>query len=334
MINYIQNATKPSRQFGPHSFTPEQIELLFLRLRQTPEELLYDHDAGESSIYSHQEHGGEILGVAHCDYVQGAWSYPRFTDADKTRIRSGQVDDRVGVWLLLDVLPTLPGMPIFDVLLTTDEEIGRSTAQDFGDDTRRSSVSYNWCFQFDRRGHDWVDYDKASDVFRQEFTQITEIEMGQGTFSDICYLPKSFGSRANIGTGYHNEHSPDAYVDLNECWHQVQSFARFAAVSASTRYPMRKEPKRVFRSSYTARASSYRDGYGWPETSRAAGAKSLGWGLPDDVSLCPIDIEDAGNSEVIDLESLTVEQLEYLADDSDEDDERDDDTKIDYDIFR
>lgn len=213
-------------------FTRQQIDMLFFRLRQTKEELLYDIDTRRVERYSLTYRGGKILGVAHCDFVEDAWSYPTFMPGD-IKIRAGQVDDRVGVWLLLDVLHTLPGMPAYDILLTTDEEIGRSSAQEVAED-----LEYNWTFQFDRRGTDFVDYCKASPQFLKDFKSITGIPHGIGSFSDICYLPSSCGSRVNIGTGYHNEHTPGAWVDLLECSSQVEKFAAFACKQYDQAYKM------------------------------------------------------------------------------------------------
>lgn len=219
-------------------FDAKQIDKLFLRLRQTKEELLYDFRTQRVERYSLVDNGGSILGVAHCDFVESAWSYPQYIDDSKTQIRSGQVDDRVGVWLLLDVLPAIAEMPVFDYLLTTDEEIGNSSAQDV-----KETLAYNWSFQFDRRGVDFVDYDRSSAKFIKAFKSTTGIVHGRGSFSDICYLPASCGSRVNIGTGYHDEHSPDAYVDLEECSSQVESFVNFAKDYHSRKFAMKSQRK-------------------------------------------------------------------------------------------
>jgi len=218
-------------------FTSSQLSLLFTRLRQTKEELLYDVQQQQVLRYKLNQDGNSILGVAHCDFVEDAWSFPTYFDSD-TKIRAGQVDDRVGVWLLLDVLPSIPEMPTFDYLLTTDEECGRSSAQEVEED-----LDYNWTFQFDRRGTDFVDYGKSSKRFLESFKSATCIPYGIGSFSDICYLPASCGSRVNIGTGYHNEHSPDAWVDLAECASQVERFVDFASQYAETKFAMRRPPR-------------------------------------------------------------------------------------------
>ena len=197
-------------------FSKSEIDQLLYRLYQPSEHLLYENNP-KRKRYNLQQKGHGILGVAHVDYVESAWSYPKLK---KHKVISGQVDDRVGVWLLLDILPNYLD---FDVLLTTDEEIGRSTAQDVKED-----IVYNWTFQFDRRGTDVVDYDLASDDFRDKFEEESGILFGKGSFSDICFLDESTGSKINVGTGYYGEHKPTAYVDLNDCYSQVQKFLKFA----------------------------------------------------------------------------------------------------------
>jgi hypothetical protein len=212
-------------------FTQTQIDQLILRLRQTKEELLYDFEKNKVQRYAWMPVGGKILGVAHCDFVESAWSYPTMLDANT--IQAGQVDDRVGVWLLLDILPNIKGMPKFDVLLTTDEEIGQSSAGEVDQD-----LTYNWTFQFDRRGTDFVDYNMSSSEFLDAFKNTTGIPYATGSFSDICSLPNGCGSRVNIGCGYYNEHNTDAWVDLEECAKQVDSFVLFAKKYVKKQFPV------------------------------------------------------------------------------------------------
>jgi len=59
----------------------------------------------------------------------------------------------------------------------------------------------------------------------------------------IFAISASCGSRVNIGTGYHREHSPDAWVDLVECAAQVERFVSFANEYAETPFKMRRESK-------------------------------------------------------------------------------------------
>jgi len=102
-----------------------------------------------------------------------------------------------------------------DVLLTDDEEIGRSTASEF-----MPSKQYNWMFQFDRRGQDAVhyEYNAMAPHIKRHFT------LGRGSFSDICWLDHIGCSGLNIGTGYYNEHTRNSYADLRHTAAQIQRF--------------------------------------------------------------------------------------------------------------
>lgn len=165
-------------------------------------------------LYHYIDNGASVLGVAHVDHVDCGlgehWAQRG------PIVRSTRLDDRLGVHVLLDILPRM-GIEV-DVLLTNDEEIGRSTAQHFD-----PPKPYNWMFSFDRRGRDAVvyDYEPMEAYLTDHFT------IGQGSFSDICYLDHLGCSGVNIGTGYYHEHTPQSYADLRHTYAQVRAFGAF-----------------------------------------------------------------------------------------------------------
>ncbi|WP_437230180.1 hypothetical protein SH661x_001823 [Planctomicrobium sp. SH661] len=161
------------------------------------------------------DRGGDTLAVAHLDFVD--WTRPRISRSGET-IRCPQLDDRLGAWTILDLLPTL-GIHS-DILLTDSEEIGRSTAQHF-----RAGKQYNWIFQFDRRGTDAVLYHYDSDENRNRLEH-HGFTIGRGSFSDICYLDLDC-SGWNIGTGYHHEHSRRCYARLSDTFGNAVKLAEF-----------------------------------------------------------------------------------------------------------
>ena len=97
----------------------------------------------------HIDRGSKILGVAHLDYVMK--DSPQWEDGT---IWTAQLDDRLGVFNLLYLLPRL-GMPKYDILLTDSEESGQSTARYFAPPKGRT---YNWVFEMDRQGENPVCY--------------------------------------------------------------------------------------------------------------------------------------------------------------------------------
>lgn len=282
-LNYLYRPTVKEEDLPKHGFSKKLVDKLIHRMRQTPDELLCDNDySGHEGRYNYRRRQGIVLGVAHVDYViwnrpilvgrdnqQKSWS--NYVSDEIVKVNGGQVDDRVGVWILLDVLPTLTKVP-FDYLLTNDEEVGRSSAQDVKIDR------YNWTFQFDRHGTDYVDYNLASNDFISDF-KITGIEHSQGSFSDICYLSGNSGSCVNVGTGYHWEHSSEAFVNLDECWDQVTRFIKFMEKFADKSY------ERMERKSY--KPGVYKSGTYKTQSSTDSASTyySHGWEFGDEADL-------------------------------------------------
>lgn len=165
-----------------------------------------------------QDNGAKILGVAHLDAV--GKTTPEISG---NIIKCMQLDDRLGAWVLLELLPQL-GCPAFDVLLTDNEERGDSTAQHF---TPPSGRSYNWIFEFDRMGTDVVMYDYEDDE-SEKLLQEYGFQLGFGSFTDICHLDHLGCKAFNFGTGYHNQHRKECYADLNDTSEMAQRFVAFA----------------------------------------------------------------------------------------------------------
>lgn len=165
---------------------------------------------------THIDRGANVLCVAHLDFVE--WTdYPHLTRSGKM-IRAGQLDDRLGAWCALDLLPAL-GV-VTDVLLTDSEEVGRSTAQHYIADKE-----YNWLVQFDRSGTDVVmyDYDCASN--RQILSKF-DFPIGHGSFTDICWLDHLEVSGFNIGTGYYRQHTKNCHAYIRETLTNAKRFRR------------------------------------------------------------------------------------------------------------
>jgi len=160
------------------------------------------------------------------------------------RVYSPVLDDRLGVYIITDVLPKL-GLK-YDILLTDDEEIGQSTAQFFSTEKK-----YNWMFQFDRKGNDAVVYDY--DTIDWKDAVKTHFKLGIGSFSDICELEHLGCCGINIGTCYDDYHSKLAYANLTQLEVQIKAFAKFY---------------HQFKDVHFAYTPSPRYGYGWDYPTR------------------------------------------------------------------
>lgn len=184
-------------------------------------EVGYGKRANAMRRYAYRQGNGKVLGVAHCDYVDCGSDHFSY---HKDRVWSSRLDDRLGVYVILDLLPKL-GVEC-DVLLTDFEETGSSTAGDFAEDMLKlgEEFPYNWLFQFDRRGEGAVRYDyDEMDCYLEKYFK----GLDQGSFSDISLMGELEVCGVNVGTGYHNEHSLGSYANLWEVRSQVQKFVDF-----------------------------------------------------------------------------------------------------------
>lgn len=176
--------------------------------------LIYGH---QSNQHAHLDNGSDILAVAHLDTVQQCDHFQEVKLTGETLIYNAKLDDRLGVYTILDLLPKL-GINV-DVLLTENEETGQSTARDF-----KPEKQYNWIIEFDRMGTGAVLYQFNWDDTVKEYFKVHI-----GAFSDISDLGHLGCQAMNIGVGYHDCHSQRAYFVLEEYLEQIEAFARFHA---------------------------------------------------------------------------------------------------------
>lgn len=215
------------------------------------------------------DRGSNILGVAHLDYVMT--TSPRYSKR-LGRVYCPQLDDRLGVWVLLSLLPTL-GCPTFDVLLTDNEERGLSTAKHFEPPKDRQ---YSYIFEFDRAGTDVVLYE-YEDADMLSLCELFGWEVGLGSFSDISYLEHLGCKGFNIGTGYYKQHTLRCYANLEETLAQAKRFVRFAKQLGDERLPHIQRPKTF--------------GY-WPKSSQSWGSN---WRSLPSVYRTDLHCDDCGS---------------------------------------
>lgn len=190
------------------------------------------------------DNGANVLAVAHTDTVGGntyrRTSYTNPTtktvsyytvdnrvkfvhNPKKNRVTSIQLDDRLGVWMICEYLPKVFNLK-YDILLTTDEEIGQSSAQDF---KLPDGKSYNWIFSFDRRGADCAVMYQYEEKEHEEFLKKYGFVLQTGSFSDISYLDHLGVTGFNFGVGYHFEHTTGCYANLDDVIRVARKFCVF-----------------------------------------------------------------------------------------------------------
>lgn len=186
--------------------------------------------------YAYIDNGADILLVCHADTVFDRAKYSQ----DNQRIYSPNLDDRLGVYLLLDYFPHI-GINA-DILITENEEIGQTTAENF-----TTEKAYNWIVEFDRCGSGAVAYDYDSPDWLGAIARHFTIH--QGSFSDISALENLKTSAVNIGIAYHHEHRRKCYCRLSELYRQLQKFVAFYLENCKIRYA--HEPKQFGFCNYT-----------------------------------------------------------------------------------
>lgn len=189
----------------------------------------------QDGIHIFKDNNASVLGVAHLDSVLDLnHFYVNYINGDDI-VLNAQLDDRLGVYTLLSMLPSL-GLN-FDVLLTEGEESGRSTARWF-----KPEKSYNWVFSFDRRGEGVVLYQYSGREWEQALKH-SQFRIDQGSFSDISFLDRMGVKCVNVGTGYHGEHNDLCYASMNQYTNQVTKFTHFYAHNKDTRFPHTRTPQ-------------------------------------------------------------------------------------------
>ena len=183
-------------------------------------------------MYVFKDNGSDILAVAHLDTRQDLTHFDVSQAEGTTVIRNAQLDDRLGAYIILDMLPKM-GITT-DVLLTEGEEVGRSTAQHFA-----TNKQYKWIFSFDRRGMDTVLY-HYHDPATEKLMTDNRFTVGRGAFSDISYLTHLGAKGFNFGTGYYDNHGVGSNAIESHVMHNVQLFKQFYEKYKNTALPHAK----------------------------------------------------------------------------------------------
>lgn len=186
--------------------------------------LVLDQRAPDN-FYFYKDNGSNILAVAHLDTVGHADDRTaRFvvTEGAGTVVFSRALDDRLGAYIILELLPKL-GLK-YDILLTVGEESGQSTAEHFDPPKGKH---YDYMIEFDRGGTDVVMY-QYDDSEVRGMVKAAGARVGDGSFSDISYLGHLEIKGFNWGVGYQDYHGPRAHAFLDDTFAMVSRYLTFA----------------------------------------------------------------------------------------------------------
>lgn len=171
--------------------------------------------------YFYRDNGSNILAVAHLDYIGGPTHTTTCTLADDTLFFSPVLDDRAGVYAILDYLDSV-GLK-FDILLTTGEEKQQSSALFFEPSRGKK---YNWMFSFDRAGTDAVMYGYKDDELTKKLKE-AGWTVGIGTYSDIDDMEHLRCKGVNFGVGYYAQHTTRCHLSRRDFLANMRKFIRF-----------------------------------------------------------------------------------------------------------
>jgi uncharacterized Zn ribbon protein len=177
----------------------------------------YTTKAGKKFWY--KDNGSKVLFVAHQDTVQKPGVFQPVRFSDDTWVFSSTHDDRLGMYIGLDYLKKAKVK--VDILITDDEEDGRSTALWFD-----APKKYNWMFMFDRKGTGAVCYQYENEALSYKLGR-HNFMVNRGTYSCIRDLEHLGCVGINFGTGYHNNHEEKGYASMKELRHQMRKFIDF-----------------------------------------------------------------------------------------------------------
>ena len=191
-------------------------------------------ECGPGRFYHYRDNGSNVLAVAHLDTVQSDGRCTIAETAAGLLACSGKLDDRLGAYVILEMLPKL-GI-VTDVLLTTDEERGDSTAQHF--DTAKQ---YDWLISFDRGGTDVVAYQYHEPALTA-LVEASGARMGFGSYSDICELEHLGCAGLNWGVGYADYHGARSHAWLADTFRMVARYVKFHGANVGARLPFEYVP--------------------------------------------------------------------------------------------
>lgn len=169
--------------------------------------------------------GSKILAVAHIDFHCSG----NVHKANAKQVVSSALDDRLGVYLALDLLPKM-GVPC-DVLLCDDEEMCNSTMRNLG---VQFLGKYNWIIELDYPGIGATTYD-----YRSTREAVADIygNVARGSFSDISLMSGYSPVGAfNAGVGYRSQHTERCVIELDNLEKCVSLIQAFYAKYGNTRF--------------------------------------------------------------------------------------------------
>ena len=218
------------------AFSIEELKIAVCLNEKSLSKYIHSMPKTERPLF-YKNNNSLVLGVAHLDSVQKSNFCELLKHPNGSIVFCPKADDRIGVYTLLFLLPKL-GIKT-DILLTVDEEQGKSSGRFFTTDKK-----YNWMFMFDRSGNDIVHYQYSG----KEWESAWEDDAGfssvsYGSYSCIKELESLQCKGVNIGSGYDDHHSIMAKIKLDEYFTNVVRFIKFYYKHQHNHFPHEKQER-------------------------------------------------------------------------------------------
>lgn len=181
---------------------------------------LNDLDYLKPGQFEFHDNGADVLFVAHLDTVQDG--VPKITKVnEKTReIYHPCLDNRLGLLAIRALIPHFIKGP-YDVLLTTGEESGKSTAREFARDHKDLLGRYKVAVSFDRGFETPALYSSLRDKNWRDAITAIGFKPDSGSFSDTTILAEGGMRIINLPCGMRDYHGKKAYAKLAELEHSL-----------------------------------------------------------------------------------------------------------------
>lgn len=248
----------------------------------------------------YRDNGAKVLFVGHQDTIQEPGTFQPVQFKTETRIYYPTADDRVGLYVGLCYLPKAKIK--VDILITEDEEMGRSTALWFD-----APKKYNWMFMFDRQGTGAVTYQYGNEQLHYKLGKHNLYPISHGTYSCIRDLEHLGICGINFGAGYHDNHSEFAYVAAGQLRNQLRKFIDFFKEYQHVRMPHDVGYERF---AQAVNYQSYESDREYFEANKIQpGAENLNKAKRESrLRLSPVPVEELfGKGEIVDAEFTVID---------------------------
>lgn len=229
---------------------------------------LNDPDYLKDGEFEFKDNGADVLFVAHLDTVQNPKPRPVGYNPTLREIHHPCLDNRLGLLAVRALVPKVFTQP-YDILFTTGEESGKSTAKDFvkkhADILKRYKVAIN----FDRGYDSPALYGALLDKEWKKAVAALGWKPERGIFSDTTILADAGLRIANLPCGMRDYHSKKAWAGLAELEDSLGKLTSLVEAARTTPECEREKETTYTYGGYTGSYAGYTGSYAGYNGSRS-----------------------------------------------------------------